>query len=66
MKGGLTVYEMDELRWKARRYDEAVAWLTGRVDNERAMVVLDILGGRGTDPRPARPDVERAVIGGGR
>jgi hypothetical protein len=59
MKGGLTIYEMDERRWKARRYDAAVAWLTGRVDNERAMVVQDILRGGESDPRPARPDLDR-------
>jgi hypothetical protein len=59
MNGGITIYEMDELRWKARRYDEALAWLTGRVDSERAMVVHDILCGNGSDPRPARPDLER-------
>jgi hypothetical protein len=43
MKGGLTVYDLDALRIKAAAVDEALAYLDGRCDNERAMVVCDIL-----------------------
>lgn len=60
MNGGLTCYELDELRWKARRWDAAMEWIDGRIDHERVMRVHDLLTGRGAlDPRPGRPDLEK-------
>lgn len=61
MNGGLTHYELAEIRWKARRYDAVIAWLDGRTDHERLIQVADILAGNGKDPRPERPDLKREI-----
>ena len=49
-KGPLTLRQLEEYRRKAALLDEAVAWMTGRLDNEKLMRVYAIL----TRP-PERP-----------
>jgi hypothetical protein len=43
MKGGLTYKDLDELKRKAALLDEAVAYMTGRIDSEDLAVVDAIL-----------------------
>ena len=42
-KGTLTLRQLEEYRRKAALLDEAVAWMTGRLDNEKLMRVYAIL-----------------------
>lgn len=48
MNGGMTIYDLDELREKARRLDEALEYLAGRQpDSEQTIVIERILRGQG-------------------
>ena len=50
VNGGITYRDLEEWRHKAKLLDEAVEWMTGRIDSEKLMKVYDIL----TRPAPQK------------